>query len=180
MSPVSGGKQTEPGFPRGFCLCLALFCIAVLEESLQTRVQSWAVSQPAATGRPMRRRTIGPASSELGEGLAGWAVLVPSSDSLCRAGRINANFGRQLYGVSSNTLLRLASGLSEQCRLAGPCFGKCMALDLHLSRVRTGVAVMEQDCNYQLGITKYTVPVWTHLLIQGTFFICTIFYIVEQ
>jgi hypothetical protein len=26
-----------------------------------------------------------------------------------------------------------------------------MALDLHLSRVRTGVAAMGQDCNYQLG-----------------------------
>ena len=29
-----------------------------------------------------------------------------------------------------------------------------MALDLRLSRVRMGVAVMGQDCNYQLDIMK--------------------------
>jgi hypothetical protein len=29
-----------------------------------------------------------------------------------------------------------------------------MALDFRLSRVRTGVAVMGQDCNYQLDTTK--------------------------
>ena len=29
-----------------------------------------------------------------------------------------------------------------------------MALNLRLSRVRTGVAVMRQDCNYQLDTTK--------------------------
>ena len=29
-----------------------------------------------------------------------------------------------------------------------------MALDLCLSRVRTGVAAMGQDCNYELDITK--------------------------
>ena len=29
-----------------------------------------------------------------------------------------------------------------------------MALDLRLSRVRTGVAAMRQDCNYQLDIRK--------------------------
>jgi hypothetical protein len=26
--PVSGGKQTEPGFHLGFCLCFAPFCLA--------------------------------------------------------------------------------------------------------------------------------------------------------
>ena len=66
---------------------------------------------------------------------------------------------RQLYGVSSDTLVRLASELSEQCvkkqcGLAGSCFGGRMALDLRLSRVRTGVAAMGQDCNYQLGEIK--------------------------
>jgi hypothetical protein len=30
-----------------------------------------------------------------------------------------------------------------------------MALDLPLFQVRTGVAVMGQDCNYQLSITKF-------------------------
>ena len=39
------------------------------------------LSQPAATGRPMGRRTIGPVSSGLGEGLAGRDVLVPSRTS---------------------------------------------------------------------------------------------------
>ena len=58
----------------------------------------------------------GPASSGLGEGLAGWDVLVPSRsrDSLCRAGRMHADFGHQLYGVSADTLVRLGSGLCEQ------------------------------------------------------------------
>ena len=52
--------------------------------------------------------------------------------------------GRQVYCVSSDTLVRLASGLSEQCvkeqsSLAGSCFGGCTALDLrHLSRCSNG------------------------------------------
>ena len=107
---------------------------------------------PAVTWRRMKRRIIGPASSGLGEGLAGRDVLVPLhfSDSLRRAGRLHADFGRQLYGVSSDTLVWLASGLSEecvkkQCGLAGLCFGGRMAHDLRLSRVYTGVAVMGQD-----------------------------------
>jgi hypothetical protein len=113
------------------------------------RVQ--ALSQPATPGRP-----IGPASSGLGEGLAGQDVLVPSRlvgwAHACR-------HCHQVYGVSSDTLVRLTSGLSEhcvkkQCGLADLCFGRCTALDLCLSRVRTGVAVMGQDCNYQLDTTK--------------------------
>uniref|UniRef100_A0A4W5L5R7 FERM domain containing 4B n=1 Tax=Hucho hucho TaxID=62062 RepID=A0A4W5L5R7_9TELE len=44
--------------------------------------------------------------------------------------------------------------VKKQCGLAGLCFGGCMALNLRLSRVRTGVAAMGQDCNYQLDITK--------------------------
>jgi hypothetical protein len=54
---------------------------AVLEVSLQIRVRSRAVSQPAATRRPMRRRTIFPVSFGLGEDLAGRDVLVPSLSS---------------------------------------------------------------------------------------------------
>ena len=62
---------------------------------------------------------------------------------------MHADFGLQLYSVPSITLVRLASGLTEQCfkkqsGLAGSRFGGCMALDLHLSRVRTGVAAMGQ------------------------------------
>ena len=68
--------------------------------------------------RPMRWCIIGPVS--LGEGLAIWDFLVPlcSSYSLWWV-------GRQLDGLSSNTLVRLATGLREQCGLyihkaAGP------------------------------------------------------------
>ena len=60
---------------------------------------------------------------------------------------MHTDFGRQLYSVSSNTLVRLASRLSgqcvkKQCGLAGSCFGGRMALDLRLSQVLTGVAAM--------------------------------------
>ena len=101
-------------------------------------------------------RTIGPVSSGLGEGLAGRDFLVPSrsSDSLWRAGCLQADKGCQLDGVSSDTLLQLASGLPKQCGLAGLCFGGCMALDLRLSRVCRRVA----NYNYQLGekiVKKY-------------------------
>ena len=75
------------------------------------------------------------------------------------AGRSARWHGHQMYGVSFHTLVRLASGLSahcvmKQCGLVGLCFGGRMALDLRLSRVCTGVAVMRQDCNYQLDTTK--------------------------
>ena len=53
----------------------------MLEVSLQIRVRSRAVSQPATSGTPMRVHTNGPASSGLGEGLAGQDVLVPSRTS---------------------------------------------------------------------------------------------------
>ncbi|XP_071225304.1 opsin 8, group member c [Salvelinus alpinus] len=65
------------------------------------------------------------------------------SDYSCEsfwAGSMHTDFGRQLYSVSSNTLVRLASGLSEQCVkkqccLARSCFGGRMALDLRLSQM---------------------------------------------
>jgi hypothetical protein len=97
-------------------------------------------------------------SSGLGDGLAGRDVLVPSRsiNSLWLTGRMHSDCGQQLYSVYSDTLVRLDSGLSEQCvkkqcGLAGSCLGGCMALDLRLSPVRMGVAAMAQDCNYQLG-----------------------------
>ena len=67
-------------------------CIAVLEVSLQTCVQSQDVSQLAMTGRPMRQSTIGPVFSGLGEGLAGRDFLVPSrsSDSCGGPGAVHA------------------------------------------------------------------------------------------
>ena len=51
------------------------------KASLQIRVRSRAVSPPAAPRSTMRRHTIGPASSGLGEGLAGRDVLVPLPSS---------------------------------------------------------------------------------------------------
>ena len=67
---------------------------------------------------------------------------------------MHADFSRQLYSVSSDTLVQLASGLREQCvkkqcDLAGSCFRRHIALDIRLSRVLTGVAAIGQDCNYQ-------------------------------
>ena len=56
----------------------------VLSVSLQILVPFPALVQPPATGRPMRWRTIGPASSGLGEGLASRDVLVLSrSNNSC-------------------------------------------------------------------------------------------------
>ena len=82
------------------------------------------MSQLTETGRPMRKRTTGPALSKLGEGLAGQEFLVPScsSDSLWQARHLQTDIGRQLNSVSSDTLVQLASGLSEQCGIAGSCF----------------------------------------------------------
>ena len=89
------------------------------------------------------------------EGLAGRDILVSSgtSDSYGGPGAVHANQGRQVHGVSSDTLVRLASGLDvrcvkKQCGLVGLCFGGRMAFDLRLSRARTGVVAMRRDSNY--------------------------------
>ena len=71
----------------------------MLEASLQTRVRSQPVSLQAVTRSPIGQCTIGRASSGLGEGLAGEALL-GSSGSLWLAGRLQADFGRQFNGVS--------------------------------------------------------------------------------
>ena len=86
------------------------------EARLQPLVWSQAGSQPAMTGRPMGWRTIGPASSGLGEGLVGWDFLVSScsSESLWLAGRLQAEFWCQFDSVSSNTLVQRASSLSRR------------------------------------------------------------------
>ena len=65
---------------------------------------------------PIVRRTIGPALSGLGEGLAGAALLgsLRSCHSLWRAGLLQADLGRQLNGGAADTLVQRASGLSEQ------------------------------------------------------------------
>ena len=88
-------------------------------------------------------------------GLAGRDILVSSrtSDSCGGPGPVCANQGSQVHGVSSDTLVHLASWLEvrcvkKQCGLVGLCFGGRMAFDLRLSQARTGVVAMRQDSNY--------------------------------
>ena len=62
---------------------------------------------------------------------------------------MHVDFGCQLYGVSSDTLVRLASGLSEQrvkkqVRL-------CRVVFQRMHDLLMGVAAMGQNYNYQLG-----------------------------
>jgi hypothetical protein len=54
-----------------------------------------------------------------------------------------------MHGVSSDTLVRLASGLDARC-VKKQCglVGLSMAFDLCLSQARTGVVAMRQDSNY--------------------------------
>jgi hypothetical protein len=106
----------------------------------------------------MRQRTIGPASSGLGQGWAGRDIFIQSCSSYYSGGPGACMLTRSPVG---RCFLRHidAAGLSEhcvkkQCGLAGSCFRGRMGLDLHLSRVSTGVAAMGQDCNYQLDVTK--------------------------
>jgi hypothetical protein len=82
----------------------------------------------------MKRSAIGPAWSRLGEDLGSSDFFVPShsNDSLWWTGRLQADFSHQLDDVSTDTLVRLASGLSGRCvkkqrGLAGSCFGGYMA-----------------------------------------------------
>ena len=89
------------------------------------------------------------------EGLTGRDILVSSftSDSCGGPGAVRASQGSQVHAVSSDTLVRLASGLDarcvkKQCRLVGLCIGGRMTFNLHLSRARMGVVVIRQDSNY--------------------------------
>ena len=89
------------------------------------------------------------------EGLAGRGVLVSSrtSDLSGGPGAVRANQGCQVHGVSSDTLVRLVSGLDARCvkkqsGLVGLCIGGRMTFNLRLSRARTGVLAMRQDSSY--------------------------------
>ena len=81
-------------------------------QSLQPGVRAFttaqAVSLPAVTGSTIGWRTIGP-SSGLGKGLTRGALLGSScsSDSLWQTGHLQADFGRQLNCVFSDTLVQL-------------------------------------------------------------------------
>ena len=80
-------------------------------------VRAQALSQPAANGRSVGRRTIGLASSGLGRDWSVWDLLVSSrtSDSCGGPGAVRASQGGQVHGVSSDTLVWLASGLDARC-----------------------------------------------------------------
>ena len=129
----------------------------MLAVPLEILVRVQALSQLAVTGKPMRRCIIVPALSGLGEGLAGRDVLVPSRASDSCGGpcamhtdtvvRYTVFPPTYWYGLNMHCI-------KKQCDLAELCFRGCTALDLHLSRVRTGVAAMRQDCNYHLDTTK--------------------------
>ena len=89
------------------------------------------------------------------EGLAGRDVLVSSrtSDACGGPGAGRASQGWQVHVVSSNTLMRLASGLDascvkKQCGLVGLCIGGHMTFNFRLSRARMGVVAMRQDSTY--------------------------------
>jgi hypothetical protein len=89
------------------------------------------------------------------EGLAGREILVSSrtSDSCGGPGAVHAKQGCQVHGVSSNTLVRLASGLDarcvkKHCGLVGLCIGGHMTFNLRLSRARAGVVAVRQGISY--------------------------------
>uniref|UniRef100_A0A674E0G6 Eukaryotic translation initiation factor 4Ba n=1 Tax=Salmo trutta TaxID=8032 RepID=A0A674E0G6_SALTR len=105
--------------------------------------------------QPMGRRSIGPASSGLGERLAARDVLVPSrtSDFCGGPGAVHADTVARCTVFPPTHWCSWLPRLSGHCMVV-LCFGGRMALDLRLSRVRTGVAAMRQDSNYQLDTTK--------------------------
>jgi hypothetical protein len=72
---------------------VAQWSTALLAVALEILVRVQALSQPAATRRHMRRRTIGPVLSGLGEVLANKDVLVPlcTSDSCGGLGTMHAD-----------------------------------------------------------------------------------------
>ena len=110
-------------------------------------------SAAAGRDREVRGATHNwPSVVRVREGLAGRDILVSThtSDS---CGGPEAVHGNQVHGVSSDRLVRLASGLDagcvkKQCGWVGVCFGGRMAFDLRLSQARTGVVAMRQDSNY--------------------------------
>ena len=96
-----------------------------------------------------------PSVARVREGLVGRGVLVSSrtSDSCGGLGAVHPNQGCQVRGVSSDTLVRLASGLDarcvkKQCGLVGLCIGGRMTFNLRLSRARTGVVAMRKYSSY--------------------------------
>ena len=86
------------------------------------------------------------------EGLAGTEILVSTctSDSCGGPGAVRANQGCQVHSVSSDTLVRLASGLDGAVLRSSAAWlgigGRI--LSTFVSRACTGVVVMKQDSSY--------------------------------
>ena len=75
-----------------------------------------------------------PSVVQVREGLASRDIIV---SPVAGPGAVHANQGCQVHGVSSNTLVRLASGLDaccvkKQCGLVELCFGGRMTFNLRL------------------------------------------------
>jgi hypothetical protein len=121
-------------------------------------VKGCATRGSVATGRDREVRGAmhnWPSVVRVREGLAGRDILVSSCtcDSCGGPGTVHAKQGRQVHGVSSDTLVRLASRLDtrcvkKQCGLVGLRIGGRMTFNLRLSRARTGVVVMRQVSSY--------------------------------
>ena len=90
--------------------------------------------------------------------------------------KVKGGFGRQgcpwpiTCGLSCHCV-------KKQCGLAGLCFGGCKALDLRLSRVRTGVTTMGHDCYWiprnwgEKGVKQksWGLPQASSFLLRGIF-----------
>ena len=98
-----------PGWRSGLGHCIA--ALAVPPETLGSRPGSVA----AGRDREVRGATHSwPSVVRVREGLAGRDILV-SSCTCGGPGAVRANQGSQVHGVSSDTLVRLASGLDARC-----------------------------------------------------------------
>ena len=77
-----------------------------------------------------------------------------TSDSCGGPGAVHANQGYQVHSFSSHTSGLDKHCVKKQCGLVGLCIRGRMALNLRLSRNRTGVVAMRQDSSYELDTTK--------------------------
>ena len=87
--------------------------------------------QLAATGRSVGATHNWPSVVLVREGLAGRDILVSSrtSDSCGGPGAVHANQGRQVHGVSSDTLVQLASGLDGAVLRSSAAWLGCVSED---------------------------------------------------
>ena len=100
-------------------------------------------------GSPIVRGTIGPASSRLGKALAEGGLYLAHcalATPLWQAGCLQADLDHKSNGVSSDTLVRLASGFSRQ--VLRSAVWRVMFWRMHdstfASRAHWGVAAIRQ------------------------------------